>query len=671
MGELSRRELIAAGAAAGALIALDDAHPAIAAAAGRRTVRRIVFSDRPDGAGWGREWRCTGVANMRCESGLGVLEAGSDVFPNDPRPVVFALDCRQRDVEIAATIAAVGAAPGVVLRRRSPTSYYAAIYDTGRAALRILRRHGPELVELASTPVSAVDPPLTIRFAAAGAQPNELRAELVDSAGGSFAVEAREDWAPLARRGDPGVLATAETLFPSEANPVLPALGNLHLLPWAVQEGQAFMATPAGQAVVDEIRRRSTAEFGEIVVSGTGRLGVTIPSVVAATTGRPVRRGAELHVAADLPARATIELSRSPGFERARTIPVGRTGPFASVTETVTGLTPGRRVYWRARLRRAGKTSIGPTRSFRVPPTRSEYRIAVAACGAQFGPIFEHLAAGRPDVLVWQGDLNYPDTHGPLAQSTSGYAGIWRDFLANPLLAPILRDAAFAPQRDDHDYGVQDANAGTVERFPWGIGPWNALMNGRTFYRFPAGAAEVWVLDQRLFKSDPTAPDTPEKTLLGSRQRRWLFRTLERSDARFKVICSPCTLFMGANARDGNWGTGFEAERELLLAHIRRHVDGTTIFLTGDTHLTGVYESGRSFEARAAPVGIPTPNDVTLVDPLAAENLRRRDGVVYAGDEQHFTLLEVRGRTLDLRLVREDGAVPYEKHFRGASSPAP
>ncbi len=277
------------------------------------------------------------------------------------------------------------------------------------------------------------------------------------------------------------------------------------------------------------------------------------------------------------------------------------------------------------------------------PRSGGRFRIAVAACGAQFGPLFEHLARQRPDVLVWQGDLNYPDTHGPLAQTMSGYAGIWRDFLANPLLAPVLRDAAFAPQRDDHDYGVQDSNAATVEEFPWGIGPWDALMNGRTYYRFPAGAAEVWVLDQRMFKSDPAAPDTLEKTLLGARQRHWLFDTLRRSKASFKVICSPCTVYMGANARDGNWGTAFAAERDALREHIRREVSGTTIFLTGDTHLTGVYEADGDFEARAAPVGIPTPNDITLVDPLAAQNLRGRDGVVYAGDEQHFTLLEVRG----------------------------
>ena len=48
------------------------------------------------------------------------------------------------------------------------------------------------------------------------------------------------------RAGDPGVLATARTLFPSAGPPVLPALGNLHLLPYGVQEGEAVMQTAAG-----------------------------------------------------------------------------------------------------------------------------------------------------------------------------------------------------------------------------------------------------------------------------------------------------------------------------------------------------------------------------------------------------------------------------------------
>ena len=51
---------------------------------------------------------------------------------------------------------------------------------------------------------------------------------------------------------------------------------------------------------------------------------------------------------------------------------------------------------------------------------------------------------------------------------------------------------------------------------------------------------------------------------------------------------------MGGNSRDGNWSNDFEAERDLILDHIDRRVGGTTIFLTGDTHLTGVYRLRRA-----------------------------------------------------------------------------
>ena len=662
--ELSRREVIAAGAAAGAALALDRAAPGARAAQELTTVATVDFTSIGDRSGWGRGWRSAGVANLLCAGGEGVLEAGSDVFPNDPRPVAFLADRRARDAEITATITRPGSAPGVVLRRASARAYYAAVYDTGRAALRLVRRGGADLVELASAPVAAAEAPLQLMLSAAGAHPTELRCELTDARGIAFTVTASDDAAELQRKGDPGVLATAETLFPSDTNPVVPALGNLHLLPWGVQEGQAFMDTQLGQAVVDEIRRRSTVAFREITVRTSDTPRASRATVLAATTGPPVKGGAELHIASDLPARATIEISYSPRFRDARRLEAGRTDAFHAATKIVRGLDPGRRVYWRARLKRRGRVTVGPVRSFRVPPGRRDAtRVAVAACGAQFGPIFEHLAESRPEVFVWQGDLNYPDTHGPLAQSTTAYAGIWRDFLANPLLEPLLREVAFAPQRDDHDFGVQDANSTTSAAFPWGIAPWDSLMSGRAYYRFPAGAAEFWVLDQRTYKSDPESEDGPDKTLLGDRQRRWLFETLARSRARFKVICSPCTVFLGGNSRDGNWSNDFDAERDLLLEHVDERVSGTTIFLTGDTHLTGVFDSDGRFEARAAPIGIPTPNDITLVDPFAADELRGQPGVAYAGDECHFTLIDVRRRALDLSIVREDGAVPYTRRF--------
>jgi phosphodiesterase/alkaline phosphatase D-like protein len=388
--------------------------------------------------------------------------------------------------------------------------------------------------------------------------------------------------------------------------------------------------------------------------------------VVAAFTGPPVSGGAHLSVASDVAARVDFEVSTSPRMRGSSLVPAGRTGAFRSAGRAIRGLPAGERIYWRPRLTRHGEVAKGQIRSFRNGPGDEPFRVAVAACASQFGPCFDLLAQGQPDVFVWQGDLNYADTHGPLAQTMTGYAGIWRDFLANPRLASVLRSASFVPQRDDHDYGLQDANATNIPEYPWALEPWDALMSPRPFHRFSAGPAEVWVLDQRLFKSDPESPDGPQKTLLGERQRRWLFRTLSASRAQFKIICSPCTLFMPANARDGNWAVGYETEREALLTHLRQRVRGTAIFLTGDTHLTGVYESGSELEIRAAPVGIPKPNDITLVDPLAASKLAAVDGVAYAGDDCHFTMLELQaGRSprLDVALMREDGATVFSRTF--------
>ncbi|HEX8745381.1 MAG TPA: alkaline phosphatase D family protein [Thermoleophilaceae bacterium] len=665
-GGFSRRELLAAGAAASAALGLRAGTSARAAQAWSGG---LDFRALGAGEGW-PGWICPGVANLRRADGQGLLEAGSDVFPCDARPVAFAVDRRFRDAEIEAAIGSAGAGAGVVLRRTGPRAYYAAIYDDEAAALLLVRRSPGGVEELGRANAVRADGPLRLRLAARGSGPTLLEATLETGGGAPVAVSARDAAKGLQRPGDPGVLATARTLFPSEGPEPLPALGNLHLLPYGVQEGQAFIDSAAGQEVLATIRERSTAAFTEIAVRASGRPRTTDPSAVAATSGAPCSNGAMLRVAADVPARVEIELASNARFRRSRRLRAQRTGSFESVIARASGLRPGQRVHWRARLRRGRTVTVGPARSFRVLPragSKEAATIAIGSCAAQFGPVFDRIAERAPDAFVWQGDLNYPDTLGPLAQTVPAYAGIWRDFLANPRMAPILERSLFAVQRDDHDYGVQDANSTNL--VPWGLAPWEALMESRPYYRFSAGLADVWVLDQRLHKTDPQASDSPAKTLLGAAQRAWLLQTLAASRAPFKVVCSPCTLApLSANQRDGSWAAGFTAERDLLLAHVRERVSGQTLFVTGDTHWTMVYERDGLFEARPCPLGIPTPNDITLTQPNAAEDARAVPGVAYADDERgHVAFVTVGGRRgaarLDLTLVREDGETPYVKQF--------
>src|SRR4051794_12475187 len=131
MTRLSRRELLAAG---GAALALPAAAP------GRATWSRVLdFTVLAPGDGW-PGWTCAGVANLRRQGGLGRLEAASDVFPCDPRPVAFAVDQRVLDGTITALVKSGGAGTGVVLRRTGHRDYYAAIYDDEQHALVLLRR---------------------------------------------------------------------------------------------------------------------------------------------------------------------------------------------------------------------------------------------------------------------------------------------------------------------------------------------------------------------------------------------------------------------------------------------------------------------------------------------------------------------------------------------------
>jgi hypothetical protein len=656
---INRRELIAAGVAVGVGVGVRGVPVA------RAAPTRLDFAKLGDGHGW-PGWVCPGVANLDRAGGAGTLAAGSDVFPCDPRPVAFAIDRRFRHGEVEAAVTAGGAGVGVVVRRISPRDYYAAIFDSENGALLVMRRSGDELVELARTPAPQVRAPFRLKLRT---EATTLAATLDTGLGIPVTAQAKDATPALQRPGDPGVLATARTLFPSEGPAPVPSLGNVHLLPYGVQEGEAFIESPAGQAVVGEIKERSTAVFEWIEVRPASGVKRTAPGVIAAVATPRGHDGVRVRVASDVPARVEIEFSTRADFRHSRPIPAGRTDGHQAAATDFPAIYSRETVYWRPRLHRAGKQTVGPARSFRPLPGAGAplpATIAVGACAAQFGPIFDHLAAEKPHAFVWQGDLNYPDTLGPLAQNTDAYAGIWRDFLANPKLRPLLDRGLFAAQRDDHDYAVQDANSTNL--VPWGVWPWESLMDNRLYYRFSAGLADFWVLDQRRHKSDPTTPDGPNKTLLGAKQRAWLLRTLAASTAPFKVICSPCTLALPANGRDGNWASHFTAERDIVLKHIRKHVSGRTIFLTGDTHWTMVYDKDGLFEARACPLDIPTPNDITISSPNAAEDARGTPGVQYADDDYgHVTIINLSGHGntahLDLKLLRQDGAEPYRRRF--------
>jgi alkaline phosphatase D len=95
---------------------------------------------------------------------------------------------------------------------------------------------------------------------------------------------------------------------------------------------------------------------------------------------------------------------------------------------------------------------------------------------------------------------------------------------------------------------------------------------------------QVWFLEGRDYRSPNDMPDGPEKTILGAEQKQWLRRTLNESDAAFKLVFSP-TPIVGPdrdNKKDNHANEIFVHEGNELRAELAKH-DGV-IVLCGDRH---------------------------------------------------------------------------------------
>ena len=73
---------------------------------------------------------------------------------------------------------------------------------------------------------------------------------------------------------------------------------------------------------------------------------------------------------------------------------------------------------------------------------------------------------------------------------------------------------------------------------------------------------QVWMVEGRDYRSANTDPDGPDKTIWGAEQKAWFKRTVEASDATFRVLISP-TPIVGpdrANKNDNHANRGFTHE---------------------------------------------------------------------------------------------------------------
>ena len=227
----------------------------------------------------------------------------------------------------------------------------------------------------------------------------------------------------------------------------------------------------------------------------------------------------------------------------------------------------------------AGQTIEGRFRT--APPADTPARVVfTVSTGQGYGSrdcpegykIYPAMLKLDPDFFVHTGDVVYYDK---LAKSLALARYHWQRTYSLPTNVAFHRQVASYFIKDDHDTWQNDCwptdkrqNMGTFT-FVQGLGVFREQVPmGRLTYRTHRWGRDlqIWLVEGRDYRSANPDPDGPDKTIWGAAQKAWFKRTVQASDATFRVLISPTPL-VGPdrpNKNDNHANKGFTHEgREL------------------------------------------------------------------------------------------------------------
>jgi len=214
-------------------------------------------------------------------------------------------------------------------------------------------------------------------------------------------------------------------------------------------------------------------------------------------------------------------------------------------------------------------------------------------------PVFAAMKKLRPDFFIGAGDIVYYDfpAEHP-ARTATEMRKKWHEQFRFPRLVDFFGSTPSYWLKDDHDFRFDDADQ-SGEKLP-------APSTGQNIFReqmpsLPAGDnhtpsyrthrvskdVQLWFLEGRDYRSDNKLPDTAAKSIWGAEQRAWLERTLEESDATWKIIITPTPMVGPDRASKSDNHTnpaGFRAEADSFFAWLTKEKMKNVLIFCGDRH---------------------------------------------------------------------------------------
>jgi len=149
-----------------------------------------------------------------------------------------------------------------------------------------------------------------------------------------------------------------------------------------------------------------------------------------------------------------------------------------------------------------------------------------------------------PHFFVHTGDILYYDK-APLAKNVAQARAKWNLMFSYKHNLDFHRQVSSYFMKDDHDtlkndcwpgqtYGDLTWDQGLAifrEQVPMGEKTYRTIRWGRD--------VQIWLTENRDFRSSNRDKDGPNKTILGAEQKAWLKKTMSESDATYKFLITP------------------------------------------------------------------------------------------------------------------------------------
>ncbi len=284
------------------------------------------------------------------------------------------------------------------------------------------------------------------------------------------------------------------------------------------------------------------------------------------------------------------------------------------------------------------------------------------------------LLKHAPQFICSTGDNVYFDTpEDPRAQTIPELRRKYHEQWVQPRFKDLFAEVPFYWHVDDHDYriddgdntgdhlpSVEDAQKLMREQLPYGkLGDRDV----KTYRTFRVNKdLQIWLTENRIYRSPNAMEDGPEKTIWGQEQRAWLQRTLVESDATFKLLITPNPMVGPDDARKfdnhANVG-GFEFERDQFFKFVTENGLNKQGFfvICGDRHWQ--YHSRHPSGVEEFGCGSLVDENARIARPIGDEGSTDPEGTI----KRLYSQLKPSGGFLQLELTPSSQGQPASLKF--------